>query len=111
MDLLLPYSTYSFDALFLKTFSIDEFQASFLKWFFSPVLSSFRDQSSGLNTKPSFLDSKSQQRIAFPKLDVAPSVRLSLIVPAFNEQERLPVMMDDTLRFLSYAHIRRMNLL
>jgi dolichyl-phosphate beta-glucosyltransferase len=36
----------------------------------------------------------------FPSLFDKPTVTLSLIVPAYNEQARLPVMMDETLEYL-----------
>ena len=36
----------------------------------------------------------------FPSLFDQPTVKLSVIVPAYNEEERLPVMMEETLEFL-----------
>jgi len=42
----------------------------------------------------------SSDRIPFPSISTPPSVDISLIVPAYNEEERLPKMMDDTLSYL-----------
>jgi len=39
-------------------------------------------------------------RIAFPSLFAEPSVYLSVIVPAYNEEERLPIMMDEAMDIL-----------
>jgi len=36
----------------------------------------------------------------FPSLDEQPTVPLSVIVPAYNEEERLPTMLDECLQFL-----------
>ena len=36
----------------------------------------------------------------FPSLFDEPTVKLSVVVPAYNEEERLPVMMDETLEYL-----------
>ena len=36
----------------------------------------------------------------FPTLEDAPSLLLSLVVPAYNEEARLPVMLDETLAYL-----------
>lgn len=42
----------------------------------------------------------SSTRVAFPRLHDPPSLYLTLVVPAYNEQERLPSMMDDMLSYL-----------
>ena len=36
----------------------------------------------------------------FPTIEEDPTLEVSLIVPAYNEEERLPIMLDDTLAFL-----------
>jgi len=41
-----------------------------------------------------------EDRIPFAPITSPPSVYISLIVPAYNEQERLPSMMDETLEYL-----------
>jgi len=41
-----------------------------------------------------------KDRIPFAPISTPPSVYISLIVPAFNEKERLPLMLDDTLAYL-----------
>ena len=48
-----------------------------------------------------FFDSKSQQRVKFPSLmKDEPTVYLSVIVPAFNEEQRLPKMLDEAIEYL-----------
>ena len=37
---------------------------------------------------------------AFPTLEAAPALTLSLVVPAYNEEARLPIMLDETLAYL-----------
>ncbi|XP_008473528.1 dolichyl-phosphate beta-glucosyltransferase [Diaphorina citri] len=48
-----------------------------------------------------FLDVKTGQELEFPSLDDEPSVNLSVIVPAYNEQDRLKPMLDETIEFLN----------
>lgn len=38
--------------------------------------------------------------LKFPTIDSEPTIRYSIIVPAYNEEERLPVMMDECLEFM-----------
>lgn len=40
------------------------------------------------------------EQFPFPSLSSPPTVDLSLIVPAYNEEERLPIMLDQTLLYL-----------
>lgn len=46
-----------------------------------------------------FLNEK-QEKCLFPSINDPASVELSVIVPAYNEEERLPMMMDETLEYL-----------
>lgn len=39
-------------------------------------------------------------RIPFPTLDRNPTIDLSVIVPAYNEEQRLPIMLEETLPYL-----------
>jgi dolichyl-phosphate beta-glucosyltransferase len=48
-----------------------------------------------------FLDPKTGKRKPFPTLSDDADIDLSIIVPAYNEQERLPTMMDDAMGYLS----------
>lgn len=41
-----------------------------------------------------------RSRVPFPRIQSAPTKYMSLIVPAYNEEERLPAMLDEMLRFL-----------
>ncbi|XP_017151613.1 dolichyl-phosphate beta-glucosyltransferase [Drosophila miranda] len=47
-----------------------------------------------------FLDPQSIQTVAFPSIEDAPTLELSVIVPAYNEEKRLPSMLDECLAFL-----------
>jgi len=47
-----------------------------------------------------FYKSSSGKPLRFPNVMDAATVRLSLVVPSYNEEERLPVMMEETLAFL-----------
>lgn len=46
-----------------------------------------------------FLNEK-QEKCLFPSINDPASVELSVIVPAYNEDERLPMMMDEALEYL-----------
>lgn len=46
-------------------------------------------------------------RVAFPSLWGAAEVELSVVVPAYNERERLPAMMDETCAYLSRREKRQ----
>eukprot|EP00117_Sycon_ciliatum_P023703 scpid38482/ scgid20079/ Dolichyl-phosphate beta-glucosyltransferase; Asparagine-linked glycosylation protein 5 homolog len=48
----------------------------------------------------SFIDPKSGKRIPFPSILDEASVYLSIIVPSYNEEERLPIMLDETLEYM-----------
>lgn len=47
-----------------------------------------------------FLDPKEGKTTAFSSLTDPPSIDLSIIVPAYNEEERLPVMLNEALGYL-----------
>ncbi|KAH8353058.1 hypothetical protein KR084_008632 [Drosophila pseudotakahashii] len=47
-----------------------------------------------------FLDPHSIKTVTFPSLEDSPSLELSVIVPAYNEEQRLPAMLDECLAFL-----------
>lgn len=50
----------------------------------------------------SFIDPNlSNSRHDFPSiLSTPPSLYLSIVVPAYNEEERLPIMIEETLKYL-----------
>ncbi|KYN21591.1 PREDICTED: dolichyl-phosphate beta-glucosyltransferase [Trachymyrmex cornetzi] len=47
-----------------------------------------------------FFDSQMKIKVAFPSLHDPWSVQLSVIVPAYNEEQRLPPMLDECLEYL-----------
>nr|CAD7257078.1 unnamed protein product [Timema shepardi] len=47
-----------------------------------------------------FLDTKTNKRLEFPSLHEPWSVHLSVIIPAFDEETRLPPMLDECLEYL-----------
>ncbi|XP_033743428.1 dolichyl-phosphate beta-glucosyltransferase-like [Pecten maximus] len=47
-----------------------------------------------------FLDPKKKEKIKFPSIHDPPSVDLTVVVPAYNEEERLPAMMNEAIDYL-----------
>ncbi|PVD34871.1 hypothetical protein C0Q70_06150 [Pomacea canaliculata] len=47
-----------------------------------------------------FFDPKKGVKVEFPSISDPPSLDLSVIVPAYNEEKRLPVMMDESMEYL-----------
>lgn len=47
-----------------------------------------------------YFDDPDGEREPFPSIDDSPSVELSVIIPAYEEEKRLPVMLDECLAFL-----------
>ena len=47
-----------------------------------------------------FFNPLSSEYELFPRPSAPPSVDLSVVVPSYNEEERLPVMMEEALGFL-----------
>lgn len=47
-----------------------------------------------------YVDSRTGEKKPFPPLSAAPAVYLSLVVPAYNEEKRMPAMLDETLAYL-----------
>mmetsp|Transcript_42406 Transcript_42406/g.107001 ORF Transcript_42406/g.107001 Transcript_42406/m.107001 type:complete len:324 (-) Transcript_42406:29-1000(-) len=47
-----------------------------------------------------YFDPVNQQKTVFPSLDEPPTVDLSLVIPAYNEVDRLPITMEKTLAYL-----------
>jgi len=52
------------------------------------------------NDEKFYLNPKTGEKCAFPSLEDKWSVYLSVIVPAYNEEERLPPMLDECLEYL-----------
>lgn len=47
-----------------------------------------------------FLDPVKIQNVDFPSVEDAPTVHLSVIIPAYNEEQRLPKMLEECMSFL-----------
>ena len=47
----------------------------------------------------SFVDPSTKERVLFPSINDPPSLHLSVIVPSYNEEKRLPVMLDESLEY------------
>jgi hypothetical protein len=129
-----PFSLCAISSSHCRTHHLPEFPARhatsqffFTRWFFSPVLGYYRESGSPrdtrhLETRPSFVDPLSGASTPFPSVlqrdsdgqptsaaVTAATLRVSLIVPAYNEEERLPIMMDETLAYLAYAFFSPMD--
>lgn len=59
------------------------------------LLTLFRSASEGGNRSSAGIEKP------FPSLDEAPALLLSLVVPAFDEEQRLPIMLDEALEFMT----------
>ncbi|XP_071951572.1 dolichyl-phosphate beta-glucosyltransferase-like [Antedon mediterranea] len=40
------------------------------------------------------------EKVSFPSIDDPPNIELSVVVPSYNEEERLPIMLDEALEYL-----------
>ncbi|KAL6055005.1 dolichyl-phosphate beta-glucosyltransferase [Balamuthia mandrillaris] len=47
-----------------------------------------------------YVDVSTKERKNFPSTTLSPAVTLSVVIPAYNEEKRLPVMLDETLDYL-----------
>jgi dolichyl-phosphate beta-glucosyltransferase len=47
-----------------------------------------------------FIDPVSGDKCLFPSIDDAPTLELSVIIPAYEEEKRLPVMLDECMEYL-----------
>jgi len=70
-----------------------------LWWFTTPIRESFTNRPA-TSYAHKYFDPKTGGEVGFPSLFDAPTVKLSLIVPAYNEEDRIEVMMDATLKHL-----------
>uniref|UniRef100_A0A7S3YV48 dolichyl-phosphate beta-glucosyltransferase n=1 Tax=Lotharella globosa TaxID=91324 RepID=A0A7S3YV48_9EUKA len=70
-----------------------------LWWFTTPVRESFTNRSATSYTHV-YTDPSSGEEGKFPSLFDEASLRLSLVVPAYNEEDRIEVMMDETMKYL-----------
>jgi dolichyl-phosphate beta-glucosyltransferase len=71
-----------------------------LRWVFYPATICSQRDLPGTKADQLFVRKKQQinefgQQIFFP-----PSCDLTLIIPAYNEEERLPIMLNETIKFL-----------
>ncbi|XP_068627701.1 dolichyl-phosphate beta-glucosyltransferase [Battus philenor] len=58
-----------------------------------PIVKRYKDEES-------FFDPKTKDRLNFPSISEPSSLNLTIVVPAYNEEERLPPMLDETLEFM-----------
>ncbi|CAI8057841.1 Dolichyl-phosphate beta-glucosyltransferase [Geodia barretti] len=72
----------------------------FLLFVFLSVTSAREPDLYRSSSEKNFKDPKTGESAPFPSVTDRPSLYLSLIVPAYKEQDRLPVMMDETMAYL-----------
>uniref|UniRef100_A0A0B6YA02 Dolichyl-phosphate beta-glucosyltransferase n=1 Tax=Arion vulgaris TaxID=1028688 RepID=A0A0B6YA02_9EUPU len=53
-----------------------------------------------------FFDPKSKTKRLFPEYTDQPSLDLTVVVPAYNEEKRLPIMMEETMDYLEKRHLQ-----
>jgi dolichyl-phosphate beta-glucosyltransferase len=79
------------------------FVAGFFKWLLLPIINVQRgSRDTVFRSEQSFFDPKTQNRINFPSLHDAATLDLSLVIPAWNEEKRLPPMLDATLAYFKH---------
>mmetsp|Transcript_22142 Transcript_22142/g.39239 ORF Transcript_22142/g.39239 Transcript_22142/m.39239 type:complete len:325 (-) Transcript_22142:121-1095(-) len=80
-----------------------------LRWFFRPIRESFSNPPA-LSYQPTYIDPKkgdeSSSGTAFPSIFDTASVSLSLIIPAYNEEERIEIMLKEA---IDYLEDRKLN--
>jgi len=78
-------------------------------WLFKPVFNSMQDMPA-VDYEHELVDPTQptgpEKKFAFPSVFEKPTVNLSLIVPAYNEENRLPSMMNETLNYLEERKAR-----
>jgi len=52
------------------------------------------------NSEKTFINPSTNERVDFPFNATCGTISLSVVVPAYNEEERLPVMLEETLEYL-----------
>ncbi|KAF0699275.1 Aste57867_10149 [Aphanomyces stellatus] len=72
-----------------------------LQWFFSPVaVANHFIKLYDPKKKWTYRDPTTSTDIAFPSLSSSPSIYLTIVVPAYNESERILPMLADTVAFM-----------
>jgi len=75
--------------------------AGFLKWLFLPIIKFYRGNRDVVyRSEQTFYDPKTHKNISFPSLHDPASVDVSMVVPAWNEEKRIPPMLNATLAYL-----------
>eukprot|EP00750_Incisomonas_marina_P026199 INCI5881.6.p1 GENE.INCI5881.6~~INCI5881.6.p1 ORF type:complete len:286 (+),score=53.07 INCI5881.6:117-974(+) len=74
--------------------------AGFLKWLLLPIIKFYRGHRDIVyRAEQSFYDPVSKKRVNFPSLHDPATLDVSLVVPAWNEEKRIPPMLDATLAY------------
>ena len=68
-----------------------------IKMYFSPEVNA--DLTRHDSEKSYFLDRSKRTKKNFPSITDVPSVKISVIIPAYNEEERLPVCLDEIFQY------------
>lgn len=85
-------------------------------FFFYVLLSSMKKEGGKPKPKPKkpppidseeMFETAAEKKEPFPSLVDPPTIRLSVVVPAYNEEERIPVMLDEALTFLKEEEEKR----
>ena len=68
-----------------------------VKMYFSPEVSP--DLSKHDSEKEYFIDRSRRTKKKFSSISDVPSVKISVIIPAYNEEDRLPVCLDEIFQY------------
>eukprot|EP00731_Ephydatia_muelleri_P030836 Em0022g350a len=58
-------------------------------------------------SEQTFLDPSTGKKHVFPSVDDPPTIYMTLVAPAYKEEERLPKMMKETMNYLEERHKRQ----
>ncbi|KAK8813332.1 hypothetical protein WA158_002924 [Blastocystis sp. Blastoise] len=73
----------------------------FFMWLFSPIISWMKgDTNKVYDSEKTFYDPQSEEYHEFPSLNDPATIDLSIVIPAYNEENRMRSMLDATIHFL-----------
>ncbi|XP_019850850.1 PREDICTED: dolichyl-phosphate beta-glucosyltransferase-like isoform X2 [Amphimedon queenslandica] len=93
-------SLFSISFFFLQLLVLTSSSALIILYFYLRFTTSRDPDLSRAESEKSFLDPNDGTRKPFPLISDPPTVQLSLVVPAYNEQDRFPIMIKETLEYL-----------
>jgi dolichyl-phosphate beta-glucosyltransferase len=100
MEAWLGYTAYSLFLLFLQLGILASTSLFVFLYVYLKFTTTREPDLSRADSEKSFTDPSSNSTKPFPSIGDAPSLYLSLVIPAYKEEKRLPKMMDETIAYL-----------